>query len=92
MAKVGVLIETEDGKVKQTNFGALSAARAGGANDVFALLVDGEAETLKEELSGYGARHIVALNPMFQTNFQTRRLSVSPVPGAAISSPAWRHS
>ena len=61
MAKVGVLIETEDGKVKQTNFGALSAARAGGANDVFALLVDGEAETLKEELSGYGARHIVAL-------------------------------
>ena len=27
MAKVGVLIETEDGKVKETNFGVLSAAR-----------------------------------------------------------------
>jgi electron transfer flavoprotein alpha subunit len=61
MAKVGVLIETEDQKVKETNWGVLTAARQGDTNAIFALLLDGETETVKGELSAYGARHVVRI-------------------------------
>ena len=61
MSKVGVLIETEDGKVKETNFGVLSAAWEDGGNELFALLLDGEAEAVKGDLSAYGAHHVVRI-------------------------------
>lgn len=59
MANVGVLIETEDRKVKETNFGVLTAARQEDANEIFALLLDGEAEMVKDALSAYGAGNVV---------------------------------
>ena len=59
MANVGVLIEMEDGKVKGTNYGVLSAAGQAGAKEIFALLLEGEAEAVKDTLATYGARNVV---------------------------------
>ncbi len=62
MAKIGILIETEDGKVKDTNFGVLTAARAQGEGTIVALMLDGSAEGAKEALGSYGAHKVVQVS------------------------------
>jgi hypothetical protein len=48
MATIGIWVETEGGKVKETNFGVITAARnGGGENTLLALLLDGSAEAAK---------------------------------------------
>jgi electron transfer flavoprotein alpha subunit len=59
MAVIGVLIETEKGRVKETNFGVLTAASGQGEHTVMAILLDGSAEAVTETLGQYGARHVV---------------------------------
>jgi electron transfer flavoprotein alpha subunit len=61
MANIGIWIETEDGKVKETNFGVITAARGGGDNTLIALLLDGSAEAAREALAPYGVHRIVPL-------------------------------
>jgi hypothetical protein len=51
MATIGILIETEEGNVKDTNFGVLTAARGQGDNTIVALMMDGSAEGAKESLA-----------------------------------------
>lgn len=72
MARTGVLIEmAEGGKVKETNYGVLTAARGkAGNNEVYALIVDGstgmdavktDAAPLKSDLATYGVQTIVVI-------------------------------
>lgn len=61
MAKIGVLIETKDGQVKKTTLGVLTAARQDPAGEVYALLLDPNAEGCHETLKQYGADRIVAI-------------------------------
>lgn len=61
MANIGVLIETEDNQVKKTNYGVITAARDSGGNTVFALLLDGDAESAKASLAEYGVQKIVSI-------------------------------
>lgn len=72
MARIGVLIETEDGKVKETNFGVITAAHDDGGNEVMALLMEGDADTAKDVLAEYGAYKIVKVTG------QGADLTVSP--------------
>ncbi len=58
MAKTGVLIELGEGKVKETNFGVLTAARGTG-NEIYALVMDADAEAVKADLAAYGASKII---------------------------------
>lgn len=63
MARTGVVIETEDGKIKPSNFGVLTAARgAARDNEVIAFLLEGDAAALKDELEGFGARKVVRIS------------------------------
>jgi len=62
MATIGVVIETESGRVKETNFGVVTAARGGGANTVLAILLDGSAEEAQAALCPYGVHKIVPLS------------------------------
>lgn len=61
MAKIGVLIEIEDGKVKESNLGVITAAHADGGNVVLALLMEGDAEAAKDMLAEYGAHKIIQI-------------------------------
>jgi electron transfer flavoprotein alpha subunit len=62
MAHIGVLVETEAGAVKDTNFGVVTASLAGGANTVSAIVVDGEAASAAATLEKYGVEKIVPLS------------------------------
>ena len=63
MTRTGVLIETGEGKIKETNFGVLTAARGkAGDNEVYALLLEGDAEAAKAELSAFGVQKIIAIS------------------------------
>jgi electron transfer flavoprotein alpha subunit len=62
MATIGVVVETEGGRIKETNFGVVTAAKGGGANTVLALLLDGSAEEAKTALGPYGVHKIVPLS------------------------------
>jgi electron transfer flavoprotein alpha subunit len=62
MATIGVLIETEEGSVKDTNFGVLTAARDQGEGTVIAFTLDGSADDAKEVLGKYGAHKVVQLS------------------------------
>ncbi|MBF0260012.1 MAG: electron transfer flavoprotein subunit alpha/FixB family protein [Desulfamplus sp.] len=63
MARTGVLIEMADGgKIKETNYGVLTAARGKtGNNEVYALIMDGSADALATDLAPYGVQNIVAV-------------------------------
>ena len=63
MANIGVLIETDNGKMKPTNFGVLTAAVCQAEdNQVYALLLEGDAESFKGELEAYGVQNIVTIS------------------------------
>jgi electron transfer flavoprotein alpha subunit len=62
MATIGVLIETEEGKVKETNFGVLTAARQAGGDTIVALMLDGSADNAKTVLEQYGAGKVVQVS------------------------------
>ena len=62
MATIGILIETEDGIVKDTNFGVLTAAREQGEGTIVALMLDGSADGAKEVLGKYGAHKVVQVS------------------------------
>jgi len=62
MATIGILIETEDGSVKDTNFGVLTAARGQGDNTLVALMLDDSAEGAKEALGKYGVQKVVQVS------------------------------
>ena len=61
MSKIGVIIETNENEIKEANFGVITAARNGGANDVCALLLGGDATACKAAVESYGASKVVAI-------------------------------
>jgi electron transfer flavoprotein alpha subunit len=62
MATIGILIETEEGTVKDTNFGVLTAARGEGGNTLLALMLDGSADVAKEALGKYGVQKVIQIS------------------------------
>jgi electron transfer flavoprotein alpha subunit len=61
MTKIGVLVETKDGEVRKTTFGILTAARQNPEAEVYALLLNSDAERYRGFLQQYGADRIVAI-------------------------------
>jgi len=61
MSIIGVLIETDDDGVKEANFGVITAARSGGNAEIYAFVLDGNANECKEALQSYGVGKVVAL-------------------------------
>ena len=61
MSKVGVWIETGEDGVKEANFGVITAARSGGNAEIYAFVLDGNADECKEALQSYGVQKVVAL-------------------------------
>lgn len=62
MAKIGVLIETTENEVKATNFGVITAARGQGGNEIYAFVLNADADACKEVLQEYGVRKIIEIS------------------------------
>jgi len=60
MTKVAVLIETTEDKVKEANFGVLTAAREEG-NEIYGFLVGADGEACRGDLEKYGVAKIVSI-------------------------------
>ncbi len=52
MARTGILIETENGMVKNTSLGVMTAAQG---QEIIALVTDADPAGLKDKLAEYGA-------------------------------------
>jgi electron transfer flavoprotein alpha subunit len=61
MQKIGVLIETKDGDVKKTNYGVITAARSN-ACELYAFLLDGRGEAVKDSLQAHGIQRIIEIS------------------------------
>ena len=61
MTNIGVLIETDESGVKESNFGVITAARGGGDADIHGFVLDGSAGGCKEALQSCGVSKIVSL-------------------------------
>jgi electron transfer flavoprotein alpha subunit len=64
MSYIGVLIETRDKEIKESNFGVISAACSVDSHDVCALIFDGSAEQNKEILERYGVKKIIEISSL----------------------------
>jgi electron transfer flavoprotein alpha subunit len=76
MQKTGVIVETKDGEVKKANNSIITAARNPGS-EIYAFLLNGGGEAVKESLQAYGVHRIVEIsaetgplnaNPMSRAN------------------------
>ena len=69
MKNIGIIIETDNGKIKEANFGMITLARADGTK-LFAFVMGTDAGTLKQDLESFGITKIVDifLSPDQQNN------------------------
>ena len=58
MEKIGILIDIKDGKIKKTNYGVITLARAQ-EHELYAFVLNGNAERYKERLQQYGVAKIL---------------------------------
>jgi electron transfer flavoprotein alpha subunit len=61
MGNIAVFVETKDKEIKKSVFGAVTAVRGDG-NELFGIVLDGNAESYKESLQEYGISKVVALS------------------------------
>jgi electron transfer flavoprotein alpha subunit len=85
MSLIGVLIETRDKEIKESNFGIITAACSNDRHDVCALIIDDSAEYDKEILEQYGIKKIIDISS------QEADLNTSPDLKAQALVDAMRH-
>jgi electron transfer flavoprotein alpha subunit len=59
MADIGILIESGEEGIKETNFGVITAARRKSGGSLFAFLIHGDAAAAKAALETYGIQKVV---------------------------------
>jgi len=77
MKNIGVIIELDNGKIKEINFGMITLARAKG-RELFGFVINADAAAVKDELESYGITQIVAVSlaPDQQNNPVVRAKSI----------------
>ncbi len=59
MATTGILLETDNGEIKEANYGVLTAARETGDNEMVGFLMDASAEACKAAVQEYGVSRLI---------------------------------
>jgi electron transfer flavoprotein alpha subunit len=62
MSKIGVLIEAIENEVKAANFGVITGARGKGGNEIYAFVLNANADACKDDLQEYGVQKIVEVS------------------------------
>ncbi|MCK5100919.1 MAG: electron transfer flavoprotein subunit alpha/FixB family protein, partial [Desulfobacteraceae bacterium] len=61
MKNIGIIIETDNKKIKETNFGMITLAKAN-ETELFAFVMDADVKVLKEDLESFGITKIVDIS------------------------------
>lgn len=61
MEKIGIVVETKDGEIKKSNYGAITAAR-GKDHELYAFVLDGRAAQYRDRLQAYGVPKIIDIS------------------------------
>ncbi|MEN8692907.1 MAG: electron transfer flavoprotein subunit alpha/FixB family protein [Desulfobacterales bacterium] len=61
MGRTGILLETDDGEIKESNYGMITAARGAGDTEMYGFLIGGEAASCKEAVQKYGICRVVEI-------------------------------
>jgi electron transfer flavoprotein alpha subunit len=61
VGRIGILIESCEEGVKQTNFGVITAARRKSSGGLFAFILHGDAAAARAVLEGYGVQKVVGV-------------------------------
>jgi len=61
MKNIGIVVELDGGKIKETNFGMITLGRAKDT-ECFAIVMEGDVGALKEDLESYGITKIIDLS------------------------------
>lgn len=70
MAKVGIYIETADGKVKRSSLEAITLAREAG-NEIYVIVFESVQEEMKKVFGDYGVKEIIQVNGVPEFNYDT---------------------
>jgi len=61
MGRIGILLETDNGEVKEANFGVITAAREQGSAEIYALLMAGSEAFCKDVVQQYGICKVIKI-------------------------------
>ncbi|MCG6909486.1 MAG: electron transfer flavoprotein subunit alpha/FixB family protein [Deltaproteobacteria bacterium] len=61
MGKTGILLETDNGEVKASNFGVITAARATGDGEIIGFVIGAPAEACRKAVQAYGVGRVVEI-------------------------------
>jgi len=85
MSNIAVLIETADQRVKETNFGVITAAHRAQADELYALVLGTGGDNVKEAVQNYGVSKVV------EVAAQATDLAGKPDLQARVLAEALRH-
>jgi electron transfer flavoprotein alpha subunit len=85
MTKIGVFIEISNGEVRKTTLGIMGAARQDPGSEVYALLMEADAVSLRDVLKRHGADRIVSIHA------EQADITALPEEGAAALASAVDH-
>lgn len=61
MARTGILLETDNGEIKASNYGVITAARETGDNEIYGFLIHASADACKAAVQEYGVSKVVEI-------------------------------
>jgi electron transfer flavoprotein alpha subunit len=61
MPRTGILLETDNGEIKESNYGMITAARGTGGSELYGFVIGGDAATCKEAVQKYGVCRVVEI-------------------------------
>jgi len=61
MPRTGILLETDNGEIKESNYGMITAARGTGGSELYGFVIGGDAAACKEAVQKYGVCRVVEI-------------------------------
>ncbi len=61
MPRTGILLETDNGEIKESNYGMITAARGAGVSELYGFVIGGDAASCKSAVQRYGICRVVEI-------------------------------
>jgi len=61
MRRTGIVLETDNGEIKESNYGMITAARGTGGSELYGFVIGGDAAACKEAVQKYGVCRVVEI-------------------------------